>query len=100
MGAPSRAVMFASNSRFGRIGDAAFAQSGIVSIVFPCSITLISTKTFCQCNTLARVEFEANSALQRIGRKAFMHHPIVALTLPERTISIETMAFFRCTKPG
>jgi hypothetical protein len=65
------AVSFEPGSRLRRIGDSAFHNSGLRSIVIPASVQRLESCCFSGCDELSIVRFEADSQLSFIASDAF-----------------------------
>ena len=64
------------------IGDYAFADSSITSIVIPASVTTLGDNAFSDSKDLASITFEENSQLTELGRYVFKGTAIQSIVLP------------------
>ena len=79
-----------------RIGERAFASTGLKEVVIPEGVTWIGEWTFYGCTSLQSVTFPEN--LKQIGGEAFGGcHDLNGVTLPEGLESIGNDAFYRCS---
>ncbi len=78
-----------------RIGQRAFAYSGITEIELPEGITSLPREVFCRCRELRRITLP--TTLRRIGDSAFgMCSSLQAIKLPEGLACIADFAFRLC----
>lgn len=68
-------LVFESGSKCSDIKDRAFMSSNVVSVSFPSSVRSIGNAAFERCAELTNVYFSANSALASIGATAFSDTP-------------------------
>jgi hypothetical protein len=80
------------------IGDSAFKQTSITSIIIPKSVTSIGSEAFNKCYSLETVTFAADSELTIIGQEAFDSTPILSsIVLPASVLEIGHNAFSYAT---
>lgn len=65
-----------------RIGERAFMDCRVSSIVIPASVKYIAAQAFYLCRNLDNFTFEAGSQIISIGDQAFENTPLAHLTLP------------------
>jgi hypothetical protein len=73
---------FETGSRFYRLEDRAFCESGLTSIHLPASVSVIGEFCFSGCRSLTSITFDNASQLQEIHLGAFVGVPIAGLILP------------------
>ena len=77
------------------IGESAFANSNVVSVVIPDSVTYIGHGAFSDCRDLVSVTI--GSGMTGIGSEAFSScTELTSITFPESVTSIGGVAFYRC----
>ena len=77
------------------IGESAFANSNVVSVVIPDSVTYIGHGAFSDCRNLVSVTI--GSGMTGIGSEAFSScTELTSITFPESVTSIGGVAFYRC----
>ena len=77
------------------IGESAFANSNVVSVVIPDSVTYIGHGAFSDCRNLVSVTI--GSGTTGIGSEAFSScTELTSITFPESVTSIGGVAFYRC----
>ncbi len=82
----------AIDSRVEEIGDYAFADTAIKSIVIPASVKVIGKGTF-KNSALETVTFESGSALEKIDAEAFYGTKIKNITVPNGVVTVGDYAF-------
>jgi len=109
-------ILFEDNSQLKIIRSAVFADTSIVSIVFPSKLKSIGSGAFNTCSDLKEVViprgvteisdsafyfaglevilFEFNSQLETIGSSAFDRTSIVSIVIPQGVTSIGDYAFY------
>ena len=83
-------VIFANNGSLTSIGQAAFKNNLLTSVILPNSVILIENDTF-QNNTLSSVTIGNN--VTNIGSDAFSNNSLTLITLPNALASIGSGAF-------
>lgn len=79
------------------IGNNAFENKNIESVVIPASITYIDSFAFFNCRKLRTVTFAENSKLQTIEHSAFLQcFALDNVVIPQGTIAIKDRAFRLC----
>lgn len=77
------------------IGESAFANSNVVSVVIPDSVTYIGHGAFSDCRNLVSVTI--GSGMTGIGSEAFSScTELTSVAFPESVTSIGGVAFYRC----
>lgn len=77
------------------IGDNAFYDKSVVSVVIPDSVVSIGKKAFCVCTSLENVVLPAS--LISIGDSAFRYcFSLSSITVPAKVQSIGAYAFYSC----
>ncbi len=77
------------------IGESAFANSNVVSVVIPDSVTYMGHGAFSYCRNLVSVTI--GSGTTGIGNVAFSScTELTSITFPESVTSIGGVAFYRC----
>ena len=80
------------------IGNGAFKNSGVTSIVIPASVTLLDWNAFENCKDLTNVTFSENSQLRVIEDNAFGYcSALTSITLPNNLNEISGCAFRNCS---
>ena len=80
------------------IGDSAFYNTRITSIVIPRTVSTISASAFMNCSSMTTVVFEAGSYLTQISSQVFKScTSLTTITLPSNITIIGTSAFESCT---
>ena len=77
-----------------KIGNAAFAYSGLKKITIPDSVTDLGNSTFVGCPDLKSVTF--GSGLTALGEKIFQASAIESVVLPNNITTLGTRAFYNC----
>jgi hypothetical protein len=85
-------ITFESDSLLKSIGNNAFNQSKIKSIVIPKSVTSIGDSAFSE-SELTTITFEPNSLLKIIDKSAFSNIEIKSIVIPKGVTSIGDRAF-------
>jgi hypothetical protein len=62
-----RTVTFEPGSQLWRVGESAFAGSGLTAILVPASVEVLCESCFSNCQSLRTVTFESGSLLRRLG---------------------------------
>ncbi len=71
------------------IGTNAFSRTNLTSVTIPASVTTLGNYAFSDCSALAEVIFEEGSRLDTIGNRAFAYDPaLTELTIPASVTSI------------
>jgi hypothetical protein len=76
------AVAFEANSRLRFLGEGAFADSSLLSIVIPKAVQVVDGSCFNQCRYLERVAFERNSELRIVKDLAFLGTAVTRIRIP------------------
>lgn len=80
------------------IGQNAFAERNIESIIIPSSVKIIGGGAFRKCGSLKRVTFLTGSQLETIGERAFEEcTALKSVMLPEKLKKICSHAFYNCS---
>jgi hypothetical protein len=81
-----------------RIAVGGFANSNIVSVTIPASVTVIGDHAFFNCTSLETVTFAVSSQLNSIGGNAFQNcTSLTSITIPAGVTTISFDAFDNCT---
>ena len=91
-------VSFGSSSQLERIGEYAFANSGLTEISIPDSVTDIGYGCFNRCYALTKVNFSNRSQLERIGEHAFTYSNLREISIPDSVTEIGYGCFSQCFK--
>ena len=79
------------------IGNSAFKNSSLESIVISRSITMIGDQAFYGCSSLQSVVFENGSSITSIGNSAFSNcTSLNSITIPASVINAGSSAFSNC----
>jgi hypothetical protein len=89
-------VVFESGSTAEVIGDSAFADSGLKSIVIPSSVGALGKGSFCHCQSLESVIFEIGSRLEQINGFAFSWTLLGSIVIPWSVVVLGGGSFYRC----
>lgn len=89
-------IQFADDSKIQIIGDSAFMESDIRSILIPPCVTKICGWAFCSCINLKQFEFSPNSKLQVIEEGMLANTSIEMITIPKEVTKICKEAFVGC----
>jgi hypothetical protein len=89
-------VTFRNKSRLQSIGSRAFADTAILEIAIPASVTTLNFGCFSGCKSLASVTFNNRSRLQSIGMRAFSNTAISMIAIPENVTVLGEACFFGC----
>lgn len=76
------------------IGECAFTQSGLQTIIIPSSVEKIDKYAFSECKSLS--EIKLNEGLVEIGQYAFQQCAITEITIPSGVTTIGWRAFENC----
>lgn len=80
------------------IGQNAFAERNIESIIIPNSVKIIGGGAFRKCGSLKKVTFLTGSQLETIGERAFEEcTALKSVMLPEKLKKICSNAFYNCS---
>ena len=79
-----------------KIGNFAFEQTKLTSIIIPASVTDIGILAFGECKNLKTVTFADDSQLKKIWTRAFAGTPITSIEIPASVTNIGTGAFEQC----
>ncbi|MEX1819626.1 leucine-rich repeat domain-containing protein [Metamycoplasma hominis] len=82
------------NEGLEKIGDEAFSNTNIESIIIPDSVKEIGRRAFSSCKNLEEVSL--NEGLEKIGAEAFNHTNIESITIPGSIKEIGYSAFSDC----
>lgn len=89
-------VEFAANSRLQKIGQGAFSNTNLKSIIIPDSVTVIDTTTFAYCKSLESIVIP--SRVTEIGFGAFLGcDRLNSVVIPNSVQTMEISAFEKCT---
>jgi hypothetical protein len=75
-------VIFAAGSVLRKIGECAFALSGLKMRFIPASVEVIGKAAFRACKWLSSVTFEAGSVLLEIGESLFAESRLKSVVIP------------------
>jgi hypothetical protein len=89
-------VAFESGSRLERIGDCAFYESVLKSIVIPSSVVVVGKSSFSCRGSLESVAFESGSRLERIEEAAFAWARSKAIVIPSSVVVLGPWCFRFC----
>lgn len=78
------------------IGDFAFTEMSITSVVIPGSVETIGAEAFFWCRSLTSVTFAQNGKLHTIGDQAFKATAITSVEIPASVKILESEAFSSC----
>jgi hypothetical protein len=84
-------------SRLSRIGKLAFRETGLVEIIVPASVEVLSEYCFCLCRSLSSVTFEIGSRLPRIEAEAFCQTGLDEIIIPASVELLCERCFSLCT---
>lgn len=88
-------------TRFKEVGEYAFAETKLSSVIIPAGWTKIPDGLFYGCNNLSNVEFQADSNVKVIGADAFGScDKLTGISLPASVKVISDGAFGDCTHLG
>lgn len=94
---PIKSVVFAEGSNITEIGDSAFANTDLESIVLPSSLESIDQKAFSGCTSLTIVDFSNCSSLKSIGQSAFSYTGATSNPTFSACTSLQNLDFSGCT---
>ncbi len=86
-------VSFVNNPQLKTIGEHAFENIDVESIIVPASVETIGAYAFYDCFYLSSVLFESNSQLKRIDDSAFYYVALKSITIPANVEQIGSYAF-------
>jgi hypothetical protein len=90
------AVTIPANLGVTEIGEEAFAETNIISVVIPAGVTSIGDYAFYKCRSLTGITIPAG--VTAIGGRAFYEcSSLTAITIPAGVTSIGDYAFYECT---
>lgn len=88
-------IDWSSCDKLTTIGDQAFSESGLTSLMLPSGVSL-GLRTFALCSNLAKVTIE--NGVKSIGDGAFGYcTSLKTITIPGSVLATGRMAFFGCT---
>lgn len=88
--------MVVMNDALTKIGDSAFARSGLREVTIPRHVKTLGSQAFKECRSLQKVLFCEGCRLERIGQECFRESKIREIALPPAVKEVQAGAFSRC----
>jgi hypothetical protein len=82
-------VVFECGSRLEQIEESTFSESGLKSIVIPCSVQVLRTASFSGCRSLQSMIFESGSRLRYIEKGAVTGTGLKGISIPRGAVFIQ-----------
>jgi hypothetical protein len=79
-----------------RIEKQAFAEAGLIEIMIPASVEMLSEECFVRCQSLKSLLFESGSRLSRIEMCAFEESGLIEIVIPASVEILDANCFAEC----
>lgn len=84
------------NAALTKIGDSAFAGSGLRSVTIPRGVKALGCQVFKRCRRLQKVAFSGGCRLEKMDQKCFRETGIAKIALLSAVTDVQACAFYRC----